>query len=573
MRHYRWQLRPPGASLAGGGQPAPNPHLDTRDFSALLSQLLRQRGHTDPSLWHSFLMAGPDQRHHPSLLPDLERAVARLRQALRRGEAIAVYGDFDVDGVAGTAILAQGLAELGARVIPYIPHRIEEGYGLNLPALEQLASQGAKVVVTVDCGLSAPAEAEGAAALGLDLIITDHHTLPPDLPPAVALVCPNRGDYPNPFLSGAGVAYQLLRGLYEAEGRPLTEERFLDLVALGTVADLSPLTGENRSLVKRGLEVMGLGRRTGLVALARGAGLEEGPVTAEAVSFYLGPRLNASGRLEHAIMSYELLTTASPQRSEELAQRLEALNRERQRLTEATFARARGNLGAAGEYLVFAADPAYPQGVAGIVASRLAEEFYRPALVLEVGPSVSRGSARSIPEFDLIAALRQCAPLLERFGGHRLAAGFTIANVNLGAFQQQLGGLAAGQLSGLDLRPALELDLALPPSALVGDAYRELLRLAPFGEGNPPPTFLAPGLTVRESRTMGRDGAHLRLKLGEGRTVWDAVGFGLGPDVPAAGARLDVAYRLGTDRWQGQEVLRLELLDFRPVGTEPLPLP
>lgn len=558
MNRCRWQMPPSAEQLAGVG-----------DIPPLMAQLLYNRGIADPAQVEAFLAADERLLGDPFLLPDMEKAVARTYRALLSGETIAIYGDFDADGITATALLTQGLSSLGGRAIPYIPHRIEEGYGLNHAALESLYREGVTLVITVDCGISAAPEVERAQSRGLDIVITDHHTVPQKMPPALATVDPKRADslYPFPDLAGVGVAFKLLQGLLRSIGKERDLDQLLDLVALGTVADMAPLLGENRYLVKRGLEVLNSANRLGLSEMMRCAGRSLGSIDPQTISWILGPRLNAAGRLDHAIISYDLLSTSSPEEAQRLANSLERKNAERQRLSEMVLAKAREKLIAVGtdSPLLMVGSEDYPSGVVGVVAGRLVEEFYRPIVVFELGKELSRGSSRSIPEFDIIAALTQCSDLLSRFGGHPMAAGFTVPTENLIHLQERLAEIAASQLAKLDLRPLITIDAELPLSSLQGRAFHMMQQLAPFGCANPLPTFLSRGVKVMEYRSVGAGGQHLRLKLREGNVTWDGVAFRMGHLIDEGTPHLDIVYNLEVDRWRGEEMLQLNILDFAPA--------
>lgn len=558
MNRCRWQMPPSAEQLAGVG-----------DIPPLMAQLLYNRGIADPAQVEAFLAADERLLGDPFLLPDMEKAVARTYRALLSGETIAIYGDFDADGITATALLTQGLSSLGGKAIPYIPHRIEEGYGLNHAALESLYREGVTLVITVDCGISAAPEVERAQSRGLDIVITDHHTVPQKMPPALATVDPKRADslYPFPDLAGVGVAFKLLQGLLRSIGKERDLDQLLDLVALGTVADMAPLLGENRYLVKRGLEVLNSANRLGLSEMMRCAGRSLGSIDPQTISWILGPRLNAAGRLDHAIISYDLLSTSSPEEAQRLANSLERKNAERQRLSEMVLAKAREKLIAVGtdSPLLMVGSEDYPSGVVGVVAGRLVEEFYRPIVVFELGKELSRGSSRSIPEFDIIAALTQCSDLLSRFGGHPMAAGFTVPTENLIHLQERLAEIAASQLAKLDLRPLITIDAELPLSSLQGRAFHMMQQLAPFGCANPLPTFLSRGVKVMEYRSVGAGGQHLRLKLREGNVTWDGVAFRMGHLIDEGTPHLDIVYNLEVDRWRGEEMLQLNILDFAPA--------
>lgn len=557
MNRYRWNILPP----------APENQLTaTSSLSPLIAQLLYNRGITEPGQLEAFISGDKRLTGDPSKLPDIEPAVARIYRALLSGENIAIYGDFDADGITGTGILVHGLTNLGGKSVPYIPHRLTEGYGLNTTALENLHKQGVSLVITVDCGITALPEVKRANQLGLDIVITDHHSPLPEMPPAVATVNPKRTDSSYAFseLTGAGVALKLLQALYQNLGKEGLEE-LMDLAALGTVADMAPLSGENRYLVKEGLKLINTNPRLGLREIISQAGLTPGSINTESISWVIAPRLNAAGRLAHAMTSYKLLMTESPQEARDLAIWLEEKNTERQKLTTKVLAIAREQVVAQGiTPLLVAADKDYPLGIAGLIAGRLSEEFYRPAIVIRTDETVSSGSGRSIPEFDIIKALTGCRELFSHFGGHSQAAGFTLPTKNLPQLQEHLARLAAEQLADADLRPQLDIDAEVKLPDLSGDTFNNVQQLAPFGRGNPSPTFLSHRTEVVDRRTMGNGAEHLRLKLKQGGTVWDGVGFRLGGYLAEISPQLDIVYNLEIDRWGGKERLRLNIVDFAP---------
>jgi single-stranded-DNA-specific exonuclease len=540
------------------------------DIHPLLCQWLYNRGLRERAQYEPFLAADERLMGDPLLLPEMSKAVSRILRALLRDELIAVYGDFDTDGVTATALLTQGLSIFGRRVIPYIPHRIEEGHGVNHAALKSLQQQGVSLVITVDCGITALAEVEQAQKEGLDIIITDHHSVPTSLPPALAAINPKRGGSAYPFagLAGVGVALKLLQALLQVTGKERRLHEFLDLAAIGTVADLVPLVGENRYLVKRGLEVLNSSPRPGIRELVRSAGLKMGRLDTQSICYALGPRLNAAGRLAHAMLSYELLMTDSSERATELAAQLEAENAERQKLSLRVLTEAKRRLLPVADDvpLLMVGDQDFPAGVVGVVAGKLADEFYRPAVVLELGPEISRGSARSIPEFDINAALTECQDLLSRFGGHAQAAGFTIPSANIDRLHQQLLEIAKRELADVELSPVLAIDVEIPLSALGGETFKLIKRLAPFGPANPTPTFLSRRARVMEHRCLGTKGEHLRLKLQDGQVVWDAIGFDLGSLAADSAPYIDIVYNLEAEGWSGTELLRLNILDLSPVS-------
>ncbi len=557
MSHSRWNLLPP----------VPDRQLATFGFPPLIAQLLYNRGLTEPSQVDSFVAADERLAGDPFLLPDMHQAIARIYQALLSGERIAVYGDFDTDGITATALMVQGLSLLNCQATPYIPHRLTEGYGLKTAALEELHRQGISLVISVDCGITALNQVKRARRKGLDIIITDHHMPLDSIPPATAVIDPKLPDskYPFPELAGVGVALKLLQALFQSLGKEKQLGGLMDLVALGTVADMVPLLAENRYLARQGLKLINASPRLGLREILTLSGLNAGSLDSESISWSIAPRLNAAGRLDHAMRSYNLLMTDSPQEAHELAVWLEQKNTERQRLTSRALAMAREQVLSQGiSPLLFVGDRDYPAGICGLVAGRLVDEFYRPAIVIKAGDQMSSGSCRSIPEFNIIRALTQCQRLFTYFGGHAQAAGFTMLTRNLPRLQQALLEIAATELEGVDLRSRIDIDAGVTLADLGGDSYQVIQKLAPFGKGNPVPTFLTRRVEVIECRTMGNNGEHLRLKLKQDGTVWAGVGFGLGSYLPEVSSALDIVYILEIDRSGGEETLRLNILDFAP---------
>jgi single-stranded-DNA-specific exonuclease len=547
MKQQSWNLLPP----------APREFLEGERLPPLILQVLYNRALRDPACWEAFLTGDERLCHDPFLLPEMEKGVERLRQAIHKGETIGIYGDYDADGITATVLLVQGLEALGARTLPYIPTRLQ-GHGLHSPALEGLFQQGASLVLTVDTGTNGYEEVAQAQRRGQDVIITDHHVCPALLPPAVAIVNPRRHDslYPFPDLTGVGVACKLLQALL------VDVTPYLDLVALGTVSDVAPLLGENRYLVKEGLRLLNTPHRPGIREMLRCSGLER--VDAGSIAWVLGPRLNAAARLEHPLVSYHLLLTPSTEEAQRLADELERMNAERQRLTNEALVWAREQAMAQGDnrfFLVQSGD--VPLGVAGLVANRLMEEFYRPVVVMRLGPETSSGSGRSIPEFNLVAALHENEDLLLRYGGHPRAAGFTIINDKIPRLQERLVEKASQDLKGLDLRPQIVIDAQISLAEPNSQFLQFLPRLAPFGFGNPNPVFLCQGTKVMEAHRVGDKAEHLRLKLRAGPVTWDAIAFDCGGEEKNLSPYLDVVYSFSTDCWSPRGTLELELHDFR----------
>jgi len=562
----RWQIAPS----------APPSHIARfPNLPPIVVQVLYSRGIADPIAVVAFL-DGEEGDMNPFTLKGVSAAVTRLRRALRVGEPIAVYGDFDADGVTATALLVQTLRALGGRVRPYIPHRVDEGYGLHEESLTQLAQDGVRVVVTVDCGVRALKEVAHADRLGLDVIVTDHHSVGDQLPEAVSVIDPKREDgrYPFSELAGVGVAYRLAQALLRshrqtpvtAQEISLQEEELLDLVALGTVADMVPLLGENRALVGQGLACINRMERPGIKALCRQAGLEPGQVDAAAIAYALAPRINAAGRMAHAEIAYQLLETENPADAERLAGELGRLNRERQQLTRETQEHARQLAEADGDLpLLFAASPDFMPGIVGLVAGRLTEEFYRPVVVVEVGDRVSRGSARSIPEFHITQALDACEELLIRHGGHAAAAGFTVSNENLDELADRLRALAVEQLSGVELVPSLAVDAEIELAQMSWELQQALTQLEPCGYANPSPLFASRNVRLLGQRAVGKDGRHLKLALSDGQAPWDGIAFRQGEWAGKLPDHVDIAYHLEVNEWNDRRRLQLNVQDVRPA--------
>jgi single-stranded-DNA-specific exonuclease len=545
----------------------PDEYLNASGLPPLIAQLLYNRGikleDIDP-----FLSADRRLEGNPFLLPDISQAVSRVYKAVLAREKIAVYGDFDVDGVTAIVILVEGLSRLGAEVIPYIPDRINEGHGLKISALEKLQAQGANLVITVDCGVTDLKEVKQAQDMGMDMIITDHHMPLGSLPRAVAVVDPKRKDSMYPFLdlAGAGVAFKLLQALFHKDNREKWLTRLLDLVVLATVTDLVTLVGENRYLVKEGLRELNNSSHVGIQEMVKLAGLKPGELDAEDISWVLGPRLNAAGRMNNASTSYQLLTTQSSEEARLLVLELEEKNAERQKLTSEVLSRAKEKLTAKLHLpVLIESDESYSVGVIGLVASKLVDEFYKPTIIINLGPELCQGSCRSIAEFDITSALTECHDLLTAFGGHPLAAGFTVARRNLAQLEQRLVRLATDKLGHLDLRPELVIDAELPLSTFSGETVNLMQKLSPFGRGNPQPTFLTRQVEVSECRNFGKQGEWLRLKLKQGNITWQAVDFESQKKREEVPSHIDIVYNLEKSRWNGEEVLRLSLLDFTPA--------
>ncbi|MBN1286546.1 MAG: single-stranded-DNA-specific exonuclease RecJ [Anaerolineae bacterium] len=538
----------------------------------IVAQIIYNRGHTDIEQARVFL----DNTYElpwPFLLKDVNLAVDRISHAIAHREPVVVYGDFDVDGVTSTAILTSVLERLGADVRPYIPDRLTEGYGLNSESLKMLAGEGAKLVITVDCGVRSVQEAADAASYGMDMIITDHHSIGPELPSVCAVIDPKHPDSAYPFreLCGAGVVYALARALVARQSRhgapPFDPDEYLDLVAIATVADVVPLVGENRYLVVEGLKRLNRTQRPGVRALMEVAGVSLGGVDSQSIGFRLGPRINAAGRLERAMIAYEMLVTRDPDLAQQRAEHLNEINRRRQDMTNAMQEIAAAEAGLSEKTappLIFAAHPEFHQGIVGLVASRLVEQAYRPAVVVQEGEEHSHASCRSIPEFHITEALDRCAGLLVRHGGHAAAAGFTVETSKIAALRERLVEIAAAQLGALDLTPTLHIDAEVRLGDLTEGLIEQLGRLEPTGERNDAPVLATRNLRVLAYRAVGQDGSHLKLFVADDANRMDAIAFRMGHRAGALPQCIDVAHHPEINEWNGRRSIQLVVHDIQP---------
>jgi single-stranded-DNA-specific exonuclease len=541
-------------------------------FPVLLRQILFNRGFATDAEARAYLNGKSDFNTDPFQMTGMRAAVDRIQSAIKNNEPIAIYGDYDVDGVTSTALLVQTLQAISANVRGYIPNRFEEGYGLNNNALDELKADGVKLVITVDCGIRSPNEALHAREIGLDLIISDHHhPAEGDLPSALAVINPKQhGDiYPDKDLAGVGIAYKIAEALFSEHAEKYSTDFLLDLVALGTVADLAPLVGENRVLVRKGLRQMRQTTRQGLFSLAGVADIPLAKVNAGNIGFSLGPRLNAAGRLKEALAAFELLTTKDVFRAGALAQQLDMQNRERQRITRDMQTRAE-EIALAGEeenFLLFADHEDFNSGVVGLAASRLTEKYYLPSVVAARGVEETRGSCRSIPEFHITDALDLCADLLVRHGGHAAAAGFTVKNENIPQLVERLKSIAKEKLSGMELSPTLMADAEVSLTQIRPDLIKLLSYLEPTGYGNRDAAFIARNVKVKTSRTVGAEGKHLKLVLeDENFYTHDCIGFRLGEWAKNMPPRVDILFTYEVNEYNGRTGYQLNLKDMKASG-------
>ena len=563
MKYEQWNPAP----RDGAAEQA----LLSAGVSPLAALTLAGRGIRSREEASSFLAAGPELLHDPMLLRDMDAAVERINRALEQGETIAIYGDYDVDGITATCLLSSYLTERGAKVLPYIPDRLTEGYSLNTDAITRLRLKGARLLVTVDCGITNVKEAAFARGIGMDVVITDHHECKEELPQAAAVVNPHRPDCPYPFkqLAGVGVALKLALALTPEERRLQVLEAYADLAAIGTVADVMSLTGENRSIVLLGLRRLAHSPRPGLQMLIRECALEDKPITSTTIGYTISPRLNAAGRMGCPTVAAQLLLTQDPKEGAQLARTLCELNRERQRIEQEIFAQCMQLLEARPELArdaIVLADKSWHQGVVGIVASRLAERFSVPAFMICLGEDGrGKGSCRSCGDLNLFHALEQCEDLLEGFGGHELAAGFTIAEENIPDFRAKMQRLSAIWRREHQSVSTLSVDAVLEDAGLLTlENVADLQRLEPFGTGNPQPIFVLTGVTVSSITPVGK-GRHTRLKVARDGCSFDAILFSFPPESTGLqpGCRADLAFYPQINQFRGNCTVQLTLADLR----------
>ncbi len=534
-------------------------------YNPLTAMILSGRGINEPRTAHSFLdcdSSMPD----PYAMTDMALAAGRVAVALDRGEKIAVFGDYDVDGITATCLLTDYLRSLGADCVPYIPGRLEEGYGLNPIAIHQLHGEGVKLIVTVDCGITAVDEAELCAQLGIDLVITDHHECKEQLPRAIAVVDPHRpdGGYPHKDLSGVGIAFKLASALCGSQEEIL--RRYADMVCLGTVADVMPLRGENRRFVREGLQAMGTNPRPGIAALMKEGGCEGKEVSAASVGYVLAPRINAAGRMGQIQVAVDLFLTKDPSEARAAAKTLCELNRQRQAVESDIYKQAVEMLpqGTAPEAIVLA-EESWHQGVVGIVASRMAEEYCCPTFLICLDGDHGKASSRSYGGFNLFCALSSLSPLLESYGGHELAAGFTISRSQIPAFREQICALARDYYSDDAPRTVLEADCVVPPELLTLSNVNALGAIEPCGNGCPKPTLVMEQMTIERLGTVG-NGRHTRLRLRSGPYAFNGIFFSSTPESASIcqGDFVDVAFSPQINEYRGERSVQLHILDIRP---------
>ena len=514
----------------------------------------------------------------PFLFSDMEKAVERIARAKEKKEKIAIYGDYDADGVTATALLFETLEKLGfENVIVYIPDRQLEGYGMNMEAIEYLHKEKVDLIITVDCGITSQEEIEKAGKLKIDVIITDHHHVPQMLPRALAVINPNVKDcrYPEKKLAGVGVAFKLAQAMYE-KMNPKEAEQLkwsLDLVAIGTVADCVPLLGENRVLAKYGLIVLSKTKRKGLLEMFKVGRIsisEDDRPNTQKISFQVAPRINAAGRMDHASISYKLMIEKDPVSARDMALEVESKNQSRQKITgEITReARAIAENMFKNKKFIFAENEHWPAGLLGLVAGKISEEFNKPTLILQKQEKEFVGSLRSIPQVNIIETLEKCAGLLIKFGGHAQAAGVRVAHGKIEKFYAKFGHLIEEQMDGKDIFPRIEVDMEIGADDINWELLGQIKKMEPFGEGNEEPVFLAKNIVVEDLRIVGNGSKHLKLALSSKDSspkIFDAIGFGMGDKFPNLknGDSIDIVFNLQEDEWNGNKKIQLKLIDLK----------
>lgn len=537
-------------------------------ISRITAQLLLNRGITDTAGASNFLKCSLASCHEPRLLKDMDKAVMRIKKAIRGKEKILVYGDYDVDGMTGVTILYTALKNLGADVSSYIPNRIEEGYGLNSAAMRLAHKNGMSLILTVDCGITSIKEVDYASSLGMDVIVTDHHEIVESrVPRAYAVINPMQPDcgYPFKHLAGVGIAYKLAKALYEDTS--FFAEDFLDLVSLGTVADIAPLVGENRVLTKYGLGELNRRGRVGLKALMDVAGLNGKEIISGHIGFILGPRINAMGRTGSPQKALDLLLTEDALEASTLAKMLDVENRNRQkiesRILDEALSKVEREVNFKHHRVIVLASENWHPGVIGIVASRIADRFYRPAILISLDGKLGKGSGRSIDNFHLFDYLFRCKDALVGFGGHESACGVTIEKDRIDEFRDLINQEASKGTEDMTFRAPLDIDMDIPLGELDEDVIAQIEGLAPFGSDNPKPLLCSSSLTVKDGpRPIGKSG--FKMWVTDGRITCEAVSFGRNDLVaPQSGSRVDLAYVPSINDWQGVSSIQLELKDIK----------
>jgi single-stranded-DNA-specific exonuclease len=550
---------------------APNPEISAEisNYSPIGQTLLLARGIRSNEEASAFLDADHAIFHDPFMLTGMDRSVELVLQTIQSGGKICIFADYDADGITAASLLYRTLKENKVDPVVYFPDRFKEGYGLNTSAIEQLASEEVSLIITVDCGIRGISEAELAIRLGMELIITDHHIPGDRLPPASSIINPRQLDdvYPFKDLAGVGVAYKLAEALSSQLKGASQVQDYLDLVAIGTIADMVPVIGENRHLVQHGLRIINESTRPGLEALIHVSGVQPGSINSGTIGFNLAPRINAAGRLASAMQAFELLVENDSDRARGIAERLDRLNTERQRLTTEVMEKAEEHPPSPSEKIIFLFDQEFHQGVVGLAASRISDQYYRPAIVGTIGNEDTRASARSIPGFHLTQALEEVSDLLLRYGGHQAAAGFTIDNSKRDTFIDRLLEVADEKILDGMLIPIRDIDACIGLDSVETSLMTFLDKLEPFGNKNNQPVFCTEGVNVLAKRTVGRDASHLKLTLEGAGRPFDAIAFRMGEMANSLPDTVDIAFHIERNNYLGYETLQLRVVDIRSANS------
>lgn len=559
MKYSRWSIKPK----------APQSIIDQIGMPPVESTILFNRGLFSKTEATDFITPLETDLHDPYLLPDMGKVINRLTIALKTNEIIGVFGDFDTDGLSGTALLTKSIQFLGGTVIPYVPHRTSEGHGVSLKAIDYFITKNVTLMVTVDCGVTSINEIALANKSGIDTIVTDHHIPLEKFPDAVGIVNAHleNSKYPFKDLTGVGVAFKVIEALYDSYKKEIPEEIYA-FCALGTLSDVGLMESENRYIVHKGIDVMRNTEILGIDALINQGNLSKKELTTEDLSFGIIPRLNVASRLEHANTSLQLLLSSSKSQADQIAKHLDKLNKQRQLITEKAMLEANNQVEASkhnGETnILFAGKPNWTPGILGLVAGQLAEAYYRPAIAVSGQGNLLRSSARSIPEFNMIEALQSCGDIFEQFGGHSMAAGFTIKRENLKRFREIISSISNEILEAVPKGPELLIDAEITPNWLNQETMHFLSSLEPYGNGNSTPKFITKNVTVVSAKKVGRSGSHLKLSISHNQNVYEAIAFRQGNRINETKNMLDIAYTAKINSWNGKKTIQLTIDDFKP---------
>jgi single-stranded-DNA-specific exonuclease len=545
------------------------------NISLLTSHILVNRGMKDIDNSYKFLHPSLSDLYSPFLLSDMDIGTNRILKAIKNKEKVLIYGDYDVDGVTATSMLLLFLNKFSPNVSYYIPDRLKDGYGINIDAIKRFKNEGVKLIISVDCGISDYEEIDYCNNNGMDVIICDHHEPPARIPGAIAVLNPKRKDSTYPFkdLTGVGVVFKLIIGLRarlreKGEDNLPNLKRYMDLAALGTIADIAPIIDENRIIVKFGLTEIADGDRPGIKALKSVSGINGGPVDCGMVGFRLAPRINAAGRLSNANLGVELLTTSDENKAFEIAKTLDSENSKRQNIENKIFKEVlnilEGNRSLLMNKSIVLASENWHAGVIGIVASRVVEEYYRPTILISIADGIGKGSGRSIEKFHMYEGLRSCEHLLEGYGGHKHAAGLKVSIDKISEFQELFEEVAKSKLRDEDLYPVINIDSEIMLRDLTAEIVKEFELLEPFGPSNPEPVIASSNIKISDCKIVGDN--HLKVTLKDGNFTWDGIGFDLGRIYPLLYEKADIAFSPRINTWQGLEYLQLRLKDIREGG-------